>query len=196
PRDLDVVFAIEALGNPRLRQEAGVLSLVPPEQRISGPGTTPIMSAFTHLNPEGSRFSDGTWGVYYAANDLDTAVAEVGHHRARFLARTAEPAIEVDLRCYRVAVRARLVDLRGRRAPPGVLHPADYAQSQAFARTQRDARESGLLHDSVRRKGGQCVALFTPKATVPPAQQAEHVTLCWNGERIAAWYRKSDARLL
>ena len=77
-----------------------------------------------------------------------------------------------------------------------MLHPADYAQSQAFARTQRDARESGLLHDSVRRKGGQSVALFTPKATVPPAQQAEHVTLCWNGERIAAWYRKSDARLL
>ncbi|MCC8362578.1 RES family NAD+ phosphorylase [Lysobacter sp. A6] len=196
PADLDVVFAIEALGNPRLRQEAGALSIVPQDQRISGPGTTPIMSAFTHLNPEGSRFSDGTWGVYYAANDLETAVAEVGHHRARFLARTAEPAIEVDLRCYRVAVRARLVDLRGKRAQPDVLDPQRYAASQAFARAQRDAAEPGIVHDSVRRRGGQCVALFTPKAAVPPAQQAEHVTLCWDGARIAAWYRKSDARLL
>jgi hypothetical protein len=194
--DLEVVFAVEALGNPRLRQEQGALSLLPQEQRISGPGTTPIMSAFTHLNPEGSRFSDGTWGVYYAANDLDTAVAEVGHHRARFLARTAEAAIEIDLRCYRVPVRARLLDLRGRRAPEGILDPASYAVSQPFARTQRDAREPGIVHDSVRRRGGQCVALFTPKATVPPAQQAEHVALCWNGERISAWYRKSDARLL
>ena len=194
--DLDVVFAIEALGNPRLRQEAGALSLVPQDQRISGPGTTPVMSAFTHLNPEGSRFSDGTWGVYYAANDLDTAVAEVSHHRARFLARTAEAAIEIDLRCYRVPVRARLLDLRGRRAPAGILDPASYVASQPFARTQRDAREPGIVHDSVRRRGGQCVALFTPKATVPPAQQAEHVALCWNGERIGAWYRKSDARLL
>ena len=130
PADLDVVFAVEALGNPRLRQEQGALSLLPQDQRISGPGTTPIMSAFTHLNPEGSRFSDGTWGVYYAANDLDTAVAEVSHHRARFLARTAEAAIEIDLRCYRVPVRARLLDLRGRRAPAG--HPRS-GQLRGFA---------------------------------------------------------------
>ncbi|KGQ20826.1 RES domain protein [Lysobacter dokdonensis DS-58] len=196
PADLDVVFAVEALGNPRLRQEAGVLSLLPKAHRVSGPGTTPIMSAFTHLNPEGSRFSDGTWGVYYAASDLDTAVSEVSHHRARFLARTAEPPIEIDLRCYRVPVRARLLDLRGRRAPPGVLDPSGYTASQPFARVQRDAGELGIVHDSVRRRAGQCVALFTPKATVPPAQQAEHVTLCWDGARISAWYRKSDARPL
>lgn len=193
--DLDVVFEIEALGNPRLRQEAGELSLVPAEHRISGPGTTPIMSAFTHLNPEGSRFSDGTWGVYYAANDLDTAVAEVGHHRARFLARTAEPAIDIDLRCYRVPVRATLVDLRGRRARADVLDPAGYAASQAFGRARRDAGDAGIVHPSVRRRGGECVALFTPRATVPPATQAEHVALRWNGTRIVEWYRKSDARV-
>jgi len=93
-------------------------------------------------------------------------------------------------------VRARLVDLRGKRAPADVLDPQRYAASQAFAHAQRSAGEAGLVHDSVRRRAGQCVALFTPKATVPPAQQAEHVTLCWDGARIAAWYRKSDARLL
>ena len=37
PADLAVVFAIEALGNPRLRDEIGELALVPPDQRISGP---------------------------------------------------------------------------------------------------------------------------------------------------------------
>jgi hypothetical protein len=50
--------------NPRLREEAGNLTLVPLEDRVSGPGTTPIMAAFTHLNPEGSRFSGGSFGVY------------------------------------------------------------------------------------------------------------------------------------
>ena len=196
PADLDVVFEIEAIGNPRLREQAGVLSLVPASERISGAGTTPIMSAFTHLNPEGSRFSDGTYGVYYAANDLETAVAEVGHHRARFLARTAEPAIDIDLRCYRVPVRARVVDLRGKRALPDVLDPAHYGASQAFGRARRDAGEAGIVHASVRRREGECVALFTPRATVPPAVQSEHVTLRWNGERIAEWYRKSDAHMI
>ena len=196
PVDLEVVFEIEAIGNPRLRQEAGQLSLVPPAQRISGPGTTPIMSAFTHLNPEGSRFSDGSYGVYYAANDLETAVAEVAHHRARFLARTAEPPIDIDLRCYCVPVRATLVDLRGRHAQADLLAPDSYAASQAFGRARREAGEAGIVHASVRRRGGRCVALFTPKATVPPASQAGHVTLRWNGQRIVEWYRKSDARAL
>ena len=98
PEDLDVVFAIEALTNPRMRQELGQLSLVAPADRIAGPGATLVMAAFTHLNPLGSRFSDGSWGVYYAADTLETAVAEVSHHRALFLARTAEAAIDVDLR--------------------------------------------------------------------------------------------------
>ena len=74
PDDLEVVFAIEALTNPRMRQELQQISLVPPADRVTGPGATLIMTAFTHLNPLGSRFSDGSWGVYYAAESLDTAV--------------------------------------------------------------------------------------------------------------------------
>ncbi|MCV2361215.1 RES family NAD+ phosphorylase [Paucibacter sp. TC2R-5] len=197
--DLDVVFAIEALGNPRLRDEIGELSLVPPEQRISGPGCSPIMAAFTHLNPDGSRFSDGSYGVYYAANELATAVAEVSHHRTLFLARTAEAAIDVDLRCYRVTVKAALGDLRGLQKEPAftaLYEPNSYASSRPFAAAQRALGSAGLVYDSVRREGGQCVALFTPQATQPPARQAEHVTLRWNGERISDWYLKSELHRL
>ncbi|MBV8605358.1 MAG: RES family NAD+ phosphorylase [Pelomonas sp.] len=196
PADLDVVFAIEQLANPRLRDAVGELRLVPPEQRVSGPGTSAIMAAFTHLNPDGSRFSDGSWGVYYAARTLATAVAEVGWHRARFLARTREAPIEIDLRCYRARVEATLVDIRGA-AEAAALHASDsYAASQAFARPLRAAAVSGIAYDSVRDPGGQCVALFTPRALVPPARQAEHVTLRWDGARIAGWYLKSELRPL
>ena len=200
PADLDVVFAIEALGNPRLRDETGELSLVPAEHRISGPGTGAIMAAFTHLNPEGSRFSDGSYGVYYAANDLDTAVAEVGHHRTLFLSRTREPAIEIDLRCYRLRVKSTLCELRGLNTDhadhAALYDPDSYAASQVFGLARRVAGDAGIAFDSVRRPGGECVALFTPRATVPPARQAEHVTLRWNGERISEWYLKSEAHKL
>jgi len=82
---------LQALTHPRLRQELGEISLVPPAERVAGPGSTPVMAAFTHLNPRGSRFSDGSWGVYYAASSLDTAVAEVGFHCARFMTETQQP---------------------------------------------------------------------------------------------------------
>ncbi|MCY4230848.1 MAG: hypothetical protein OXF26_08240, partial [Alphaproteobacteria bacterium] len=38
--DLEAVFELDALTNPRLRDEAGDIELVPPEDRISGPGTS------------------------------------------------------------------------------------------------------------------------------------------------------------
>ena len=63
PADLDVVFAVEALTNARIRDELGDLQLVLPEERVAGAGSTPVMAAFTHLNADGSRFSDGSYGV-------------------------------------------------------------------------------------------------------------------------------------
>jgi hypothetical protein len=192
PTELDVVFAIEALTNERLRHELGHIELVPPSERLVGPGSTPIMAAFTHLNPEGSRFSDGTYGVYYAGESLETAVAEVSHHRARFLRRTAEPAMELDLRCIRANIEARLHDLRGL-ARPDLYDPDDYTQAQALGRKLRAAGSSGVIYDSVRRRAGQCVGIFKPRA-LSRARQGPHITLIWDGNQIAGWYQKSALR--
>lgn len=67
PEELDALYAIEALTNARLREELGQLAMVPRERRVSGPGTQPLMAAFTLLNP------DGSYGVFYAARSIATA---------------------------------------------------------------------------------------------------------------------------
>ena len=181
PADLDAVFAIEALTNPRLREEAGVLKLVPKERRISGPGSTPVMAAFTHLNPEGSRFSDGSWGVFYAAHSVATAVEETVYHRERFLAATREPACEVQMRCYRTRIDSRLHDIRGGWRKE---HAVDsYTASVRLARTLRDGGSNGIVYDSVRDRGGECVAAFQPDV-VGPCVQAQHLIYRWDGTRI------------
>ncbi|MEO7057817.1 MAG: RES family NAD+ phosphorylase, partial [Caldimonas sp.] len=191
PADLEVVFAIEALANPRVRDEIGELSLVPPGERISGPGATPVMAAFTHLNPEGSRFSDGSYGVYYAAHSLETAVLEVGHHRAEFLRRTDEPAIDIDLRLITANVEAELHDLldppvaapvAGRFA--SVLDADDYAASQSLGRRLRAAGSWGLRWPSVRHERGECVGIFRPKA-LRHAKAASHYAMHWDGIRFS-----------
>ena len=99
PADLEILYAIEGLTNDRLRAAAGDLYRVPKEDWVTGPGATVVMAAFTHVGRP-TRFSDGTHGVYYAALDEDTAVAETVFHTARFLRETAEPPIEVERRCY------------------------------------------------------------------------------------------------
>src|SRR5579864_9494439 len=65
PSEMEILWEIESLTNERLRQEAGDIFLVPHEDRISGPGSSIIMAAFTHLSKP-TRFSDGSFGVYYA----------------------------------------------------------------------------------------------------------------------------------
>jgi hypothetical protein len=190
PEDLDVVFAIEALTNPRVRQELGQLSLVPPADRVVGPGATLIMAAFTHLNPLGSRFSDGSWGVYYAAESLETAVAEVSHHRGAFLARTAEEAIDIDLRWVQADLMEKFHDIRGTGADlPAVYDPDRYGASQDLGRTLRSRNSPGVVYDSVRRPQGQCVAVFKPRA-LSKATAAGHIGLHWDGKAISHWFEK------
>lgn len=195
PADLDAVFEIEALTNDRLRDDVGDLRLVPDEDRVAGPGTSAIMAAFTHLNPEGDRFTDGTYGVFYAGRALETAIAETRHHRARFLARTSEPAQEVDMRVYAVDLEAELHDIRGARAEYAALHdPDSYALSQAFAGELRAAASDGIVYDSVRHTGGECVAVFRPRL-LSNCRQERHLCYVWDGKCIADVYEKKALEL-
>ena len=130
---------LESLTNPRLRDEAGDIRLVPEEDRVSGPGTSVVMAAFTHLNPEGSRFSDGSYGVFYAARELETAVAETAFHRERFMRATDQSRMELDMRVYAVELDGRLHDLRGRAASFPLVYSRDsYGPAQELAKRLRD----------------------------------------------------------
>lgn len=192
PEDFDALAQIEALTNPRIREELGALTLVPPARRVSGPGTTPIMAAFTHLNPEGSRFSDGTYGVFYASRELETAIRETVYHRERFMARTREPPMQLQMRCYATRIERRLHDLRG--GYPREHDPVDHAAGQGLARRLRSAGSDGIVYDSVRRPDGQCAALFWPDC-VAPCVQAGHYAYYWDGARIAHVVQLTEVRL-
>lgn len=189
PADLDAVFALEALTNDRLREQLGHLRRIPPERRVSGPGTTPVMSAFTHVHPDGGRFSTAKFGAYYAARELPTAIAETVYHRERFLRASKEPPIDLQMRSYQGNVRADLHDVRGGDWPR--LHdPHSYAISQAFATRLRDKSSEGIVFDSVRKPGGQCVALFYPDL-IGPVKQGPHLLYRWDGGRIEAFVKAS-----
>jgi hypothetical protein len=192
--DLEIVMEIEGLTNDRLRQELGQIALVPEEDRIYGPGTTPIMATFTHLNGEGSRFTDGSYGVYYAANTIETAVAETRFHRSRFLAATREPPIEIDMRSYASDIDADLHDIAGLQATLPDIYAPDpdkYGPAQAFARTLRDAGSNGIVYSSVRNPGGECIAVFRPRL-LQPVIQGKHYCYVWNGEQITDVYIKTE----
>ena len=191
PGDLEAIFAIEAITNDRLRQEVGDISLVPVEDRVVGPGATAIMAPFTHLNPEGGRFTDSTYGAFYAGLSIDTAIAETKYHREVFLSATelGRP-IDVDMRVYIASLSGKLHDLR-QGAPPALYRPDDYGPPQAFGRRLRSQGSDGIIFNSVRDPGGTCVAVFRPRL-LSNCRQERHLTYQWDGKRIANIFEKRE----
>ncbi|WP_372868560.1 RES family NAD+ phosphorylase [Pseudomonas sp.] len=178
--DLEQAFLIEGLTNDRLREEAGLLAHVAPADRVSGPGSSPLMAAFTHVGAI-SRFTAGQYGVYYCGDSLHTAVAETRYHRERFLRATHEPSLELTLRAYVCRVVKALDDIRQGHEQLHDPDPAAYAIAQRFAAEQRKRGSWGLLYRSVRHPAGECAALFRPPAASTP-HQGVHLRYVWDGK--------------
>jgi hypothetical protein len=192
PADWDTLLRIEEMTNPRVREAWGEIARVPLGERPSGPGASWIMAAFTHVGWP-SRFSDGSYGVYYAARALETAVRETAYHFGRFLAATAEPrGTEVELRVLvSKRVEQRFHDVRS--GHPELRRPDDYRASQAFAAPLRASGSNGIVYDSVRHAGGTCLAVFKPKA-IPCPKQGAHLRYHFDGRRVDRWFRIGEQR--
>ena len=169
--------------NDRLAEEIGHLDLVPPEDRIAGPGTTPIMAAFTHPRP--SRFSDGSFGVYYCASDELTARRETAYHRERFMTANRLPAMAIDMREYVGRLDGPLHDLtHGQARETAVFDPDAYSAAQSLGARLRTAGSNGVVYNSVRDpRGLPCAGVFRPPI-LGPVTQRRHLVYHWNGTRI------------
>ena len=189
PELMEELFYIESLTNDRLRDEAGDIALVSSEDRICGPGSSPVMAAFTHTSVNcPSRFSDGSFGVYYAAQTLEAAITETKFHRARFLAYTNEAAGEIDMRVYIGEIIKPLHDIRSS-AYEHLHFSQDWTPSQRFGKSVKTINSWGLVYHSVRHPGGQCIAALRPP-TVSIPRQGAHLSYVWDGETICKVYEK------
>lgn len=196
PHDWEALAAAQARTNPRVYEEIGDLSLMPPERRLSGPGASWVMAAFTHVSPDRpTRFSDGSYGVYYAGESLETALREHTYHMGLFYADSAmESGWISEVRQLVGSIDAELIDIRG----PGfeiLLDPGDYGPSQEFAAKQRAANANGIVYPSVRHPGGECIAVLFPDVITPPAQ-GDHFRYYWDGEAVSYVRKVSGDRAI
>jgi hypothetical protein len=185
----DALIALEEATNPRVRDEVGEIRLVPEEERVSGPGASYVMAPFTHINPKGSRFSDGSYGVYYAAAALETAIAETIHHFEAFARDADDPPRGEDMRVLVGRIDAELDDIEEEPAEvrARLLDPDSYAHSQPWGRARREAGSRGVVFPSVRHEGGTCIGAFSPRVPGIPVQE-RHLHYAWDGTRVRKYF--------
>lgn len=182
PEEYDDLMAVADLTSPAIRHAQGAVHLIPSEDRVYGPGAGLVMSAFAWPG-RGSRFSDGSYGVFYAGRTLQTAVVETVHHQTRVLAGMTPTVLEKTV--VLVTVDQGLVDIR--RPHPvaaSVYDPRDYRAAQEFGRAVRRLQSHGIVYHSVRdHPDGECAAIFRPPAL---RHIRVHQTLeyHWDGRQI------------
>lgn len=182
PRDWEALVAVEEKTNPRIRHEIGDLGKVPVARRVAGPGASLVMAPFVHCSTgRPGRFTDGSYGIYYAGDSEQVAVAETVYHHQKFMHSTRQaPGWTSDFRVLIGSIDRALHDVN---AVPGVLHPDDYVASQAEGRALRAAGSDGLVWNSVRMQGPRCIGVFWPDVVTVP-MQGRHYCYHWNGTRV------------
>ena len=163
PQDWDVLYAVESLTNPRLRDEVGDIRLVRPEDRVYGDGASWIMAAFTHppVDGRGGRFNRD-FGIYYCAPDEEVTIAESSFHRARFLRESRVEKTTQEMRVIRAQLGpTTLHDVRQLNGH-AIYHPDDYSEAQQLGCALRDADSFGIHYQSLRADG-ECFGVLRPR---------------------------------
>lgn len=183
PADWDALASAKSKTNPRIWEQVGDLSLLPPDRRVGGPNATFLMAPFVHCSPDRpGRFSDGNYGVYYAAESEAVAIYEVAHHHGVFMSSTAQaPGWVSD---FRVLIGANIdLDLHDVSGVAGILDPNSYEVSQDVGAELRRNGSNGVVYPSVRVPGGRCIGVFWPDVLEPPVQ-GDHYEFHYDGARV------------
>lgn len=187
PADWELLAAAEAKTNPRIMETIGNLALVPVDRRVSGDSASMVMAPFTHVSKDRpGRFSDGSYGVYYAGESLEVAIFETAFHHGRFMEATAQPpGWTSDFRELVGRIEKDLHDITDAPAYAVCLDPdpTKYGPAQNFAAELRLDGSDGLLYPSVRHSGGKCIAAFWPDVVSIPTQ-ASHLAYHWDGTKV------------
>ena len=186
PEEFEMLYAIQAMTNPRLRDEIGDISLICKSEIPfhCERGRSYAVAPFTHINPNGGRFNDGFFGALYVASTDQTAALEVKHHQQQYW-KSIE-GLEYDRFLFRGLVvthdPAPIQVIEPDNAT--ILNPDCYAASQQLARDLKKDGCQAVKYPSVRSENGICWALFTPKP-VYDVVQSYLLEMIWDGEKIA-----------
>ena len=177
-------------------------------ERVLDEAKPPVPGAAAHLHwllftpfrypppPGGSRFrGPNDPGVFYGADEVRTACAELGYWRWRHLldspALTAMPTKPQTV--FEVRIDAAEVDLRVPPLDRDRAHwtdPDDYAACQQLGRVAREAGVGVIRYESVRdpRHAG-CGAVLSPAAFAKAAPVAQQTWLLSVTRERVVWQR-------
>jgi RES domain len=143
----DLAAVMELVGWTNDRLVADRIARLPQTEWVYGvPNASIVMAAFLHVAPGGMRFNGADLGAWYAAHDIRTAAAEVGHHLRRETVARNIAAMTRTYRAYAATLLGDYLDIRGQQTKRPDVYASDrYDASQKFGEEVRTSGGAGLL---------------------------------------------------
>jgi hypothetical protein len=121
---------------------------------------------------QASRFSDGSFGVWYGCDSVETSVFETVYHWVNGFLKDAgfeKENVIAERKIYLVACDAALLDFRPHALKyAGLVHKSYYGDTQAIgARLHREGHP-GLVTASARHAGGHNYVILNPHVLSHP----------------------------
>ncbi|MGO8101609.1 RES family NAD+ phosphorylase [Rhizobium leguminosarum] len=191
-RAADLQAVMELVGWTNDRLVADRIQRLPEDQWVYGVANASIvMAAFLHVAPGGMRFNGPELGAWYAADDLRTAAAEVGHHLRREAVARGVATMARTYRSYVATLFGEYLDIRGEQTlRPDAYDGTSYAASQVLGEEVRSSGGAGILYDSVRLRSGVAIVAHRPR-NIRDVVQADHFEIT-----VSATDRRIDVRKL
>lgn len=126
---------------------------------------------------QSSRFSNGSFGVWYGCDSVETSIFETAYHWFNGFLKDAgfeKEKIIAERKVYAVACDAALLDFRPHAVKYAALvHKSDYNYTQAIgARLHREGHP-GLVTKSVRHTNGYNYAILNPNVLSNPRHHCQ-----------------------
>jgi hypothetical protein len=190
PADLAAIMELVGWTNDRLVTDR--IARLPQKEWVYGtPNASIVMAAFLHVAPGGMRFNSPELGAWYAADNIRTAAAEVGHHLRRETMARNVTTMTRTYRAYSATLLGDYFDIRGQQTRRPDIYASDrYDASQKLGEEVRARGCAGLLYDSLRRRTGVNVVAHRPR-NITDILQTDHFEIT-----VLATSRTIDVRKL
>ena len=194
---LEKLIRLDGATNDRIQgEQTGLIGISPYELVYGIRNAQIIRAAFLHTGPAGARFNDSTRGAWYAAEKVETSLAEVSYHKAKRLAEIVVPELpggvpdteaslyddwQADFHAEFHALEPAADFAEYLAAEPV---PECYGASQVLARQLLKEQSNGIAYPSVRKRGGKCLACFRPALVYQPRRSKRYeLSFRWEKHR-------------
>lgn len=147
-----------------------------------------------HRKRDVSRYCDGTYGVFYTAQNGEVALTERTHWAIELVFKMGVSHVVHGLHMIKCSLQGRCVDhFTDWKDHPDIVHPVDYTFCHGIAKQARNLKADYIEVPSARKYDKKCFPVYGDDC-IKIHDVKEPFPIYWNGDNERAYVLRNGRR--